>query len=168
MERALGLWASFGRFLRVSDHRVSNPTLSPDLDRLVDHDPIAESQILTLSSRSRPACGLRHRSSSLCSLGLSFPFLLLVRTIGVPLSIKAQHKRWPCHWSSGIKGRGVSRTPQASLPTTTRTYPLLLSPIHTHPPPMDSFTATTSKVEDIVATPVNNDGGTGSSGSCVV
>ncbi|KAJ7753743.1 hypothetical protein B0H16DRAFT_1886809 [Mycena metata] len=33
---------------------------------------------------------------------------------------------------------------------------------------MDSFTATTSKVEDIVSTPVNNDDGTGSSGSCVV
>ncbi|KAJ7033173.1 hypothetical protein C8F04DRAFT_1396213 [Mycena alexandri] len=33
---------------------------------------------------------------------------------------------------------------------------------------MDSFTATTSKVEDIVPTPVNDDSGTGSSGSCVV
>ncbi|KAJ7183233.1 hypothetical protein C8R46DRAFT_1307461, partial [Mycena filopes] len=36
---------------------------------------------------------------------------------------------------------------------------------HSHP--MDSFTATTSKVEDIIPT-VNEDGGTGSSGSCVV
>ncbi|KAJ7760703.1 hypothetical protein DFH07DRAFT_957538 [Mycena maculata] len=33
---------------------------------------------------------------------------------------------------------------------------------------MDSFTATTSKVEDVVLPPVNEDGGTGSSGSCVV
>ncbi|KAJ7510503.1 hypothetical protein B0H11DRAFT_2269858 [Mycena galericulata] len=33
---------------------------------------------------------------------------------------------------------------------------------------MDSFTTTTSKVEDIVLPPVNDDNGTGSSGSCVV
>ncbi|KAJ7433743.1 hypothetical protein FB451DRAFT_1419520 [Mycena latifolia] len=33
---------------------------------------------------------------------------------------------------------------------------------------MDSFTATTSKTEEIVLPPVNNDDGTGSSGSCVV
>ncbi|KAJ6514274.1 hypothetical protein C8R47DRAFT_1206643 [Mycena vitilis] len=33
---------------------------------------------------------------------------------------------------------------------------------------MDSFTATTSKVEDLVLPPTNEDGGTGSSGSCVV
>ncbi|KAJ7352345.1 hypothetical protein DFH08DRAFT_957144 [Mycena albidolilacea] len=33
---------------------------------------------------------------------------------------------------------------------------------------MDSFTATTKKVEDVVLPPVNEDDGTGSSGSCVV
>ena len=33
---------------------------------------------------------------------------------------------------------------------------------------MDSFNPTTSKVEDIVLPPVNEDDGTGSSGSCVV
>ncbi|KAJ7503243.1 hypothetical protein B0H11DRAFT_2273950 [Mycena galericulata] len=33
---------------------------------------------------------------------------------------------------------------------------------------MDSFTATTSKVEDVVLPPVSEDNGTGSSGSCVV
>ncbi|KAJ7886663.1 hypothetical protein B0H13DRAFT_2342782 [Mycena leptocephala] len=34
---------------------------------------------------------------------------------------------------------------------------------------MDSFTITTSKkIEDVVLPPVNEDGGTGSSGSCVV
>ncbi|KAJ6488124.1 hypothetical protein C8R47DRAFT_1215930 [Mycena vitilis] len=33
---------------------------------------------------------------------------------------------------------------------------------------MDSFTATTAKVEGIVLPPVNEDDGTGSSGSCVV
>ncbi|KAJ6514289.1 hypothetical protein C8R47DRAFT_1206655 [Mycena vitilis] len=33
---------------------------------------------------------------------------------------------------------------------------------------MDSFTATTSKVEDVVLPPTNEDGGNGSSGSCVV
>ena len=34
---------------------------------------------------------------------------------------------------------------------------------------MDSFTTTTSKkIEDVVLPPVNEDGGTGSSGSCVV
>ncbi|KAJ7911449.1 hypothetical protein B0H13DRAFT_1875739 [Mycena leptocephala] len=33
---------------------------------------------------------------------------------------------------------------------------------------MDSFNPTTSKVEDIILPPVNEDDGTGSSGSCVV
>ncbi|KAJ6577482.1 hypothetical protein B0H19DRAFT_1370673 [Mycena capillaripes] len=33
---------------------------------------------------------------------------------------------------------------------------------------MDAFTATTSKVEDVVLPPVNEDDGNGSSGSCVV
>ncbi|KAJ7841400.1 hypothetical protein B0H14DRAFT_2586989 [Mycena olivaceomarginata] len=33
---------------------------------------------------------------------------------------------------------------------------------------MDSFTATTKKIEDVVLPPVNEDDGTGSSGSCVV
>ncbi|KAK7032777.1 hypothetical protein R3P38DRAFT_3264779 [Favolaschia claudopus] len=33
---------------------------------------------------------------------------------------------------------------------------------------MDSFTAITKKVEDVVLPPTNEDDGTGSSGSCVV
>jgi hypothetical protein len=33
---------------------------------------------------------------------------------------------------------------------------------------MDSFTAATKKIEDVVLPPVNEDDGTGSSGSCVV
>jgi hypothetical protein len=33
---------------------------------------------------------------------------------------------------------------------------------------MDSFTTTAKKIEDVVLPPINEDGGTGSSGSCVV
>ncbi|KAJ6570068.1 hypothetical protein DFH09DRAFT_1362733 [Mycena vulgaris] len=46
--------------------------------------------------------------------------------------------------------------------------PLLALPSTLILPAMDSFTATTSKVEDIVLPPVSDDSGTGSSGSCVV
>ncbi|KAJ7847811.1 hypothetical protein B0H14DRAFT_3453517 [Mycena olivaceomarginata] len=42
------------------------------------------------------------------------------------------------------------------------THPLILTK------PMDSFTTTAKKIEDVVLPPINEDGGTGSSGSCVV
>ncbi|KAJ7245930.1 hypothetical protein B0H12DRAFT_1073385 [Mycena haematopus] len=104
------------------------------------------------------------RSSIWVDLLLLFAWSLL------PSLIVGKNDRWVfvSSTSPGIKAIRSPSTSQASLPP----HSLATASSQTLPssPPMDSFTATipTKQVEDIVLPPVNEDGGGGTSGSCVV